>query len=60
MEEISASINNLHNNIGDVVDGYHDINEITEALVQASEPEEEEIEEEKSGRKDKKVQINLS
>ena len=60
MEEISASINNLHNNIGNVVEGYHDINEITEALVQASEPEAEETEEEKSGRKDKKVQINLS
>lgn len=60
MEEISASINNLHNNIGNVVEGYHDINEITEALVQASEPEAEETEEEKAGRKDKKVQINLS
>ena len=60
MEEISASINNLHNNIGNVVEGYHDINEITEALVQASEPEAEETEEEKAGRKDKKVQSNLS
>lgn len=60
MEEISASINNLHNNIGNVVEGYHDINEITEALVQASEPEAEETEEERAGRKDKKVQINLS
>ncbi len=60
MEEISASINNLHNNIGNVVEGYHDINEITEALVQASEPEVEETEEEKAGRKDKKVQSNLS
>lgn len=37
MEEISSSINELHGNIDSVVEGYHDINEITESLVNASE-----------------------
>ena len=60
MEEISASINNLHSNIGNVVDGYHDINEITEALVQASEPEAEEEDDDLPKKKLKKVKIDLS
>lgn len=37
MEEISTSIMDLHGNIGFVVEGYQDINEITESLVNASE-----------------------
>ena len=41
MEEISSSIMDLHGNIGSVVEGYHDINEITESLVQASEVDSE-------------------
>ena len=60
MEEISASINNLHSNIGNVVDGYHDINEITEALVQASESEAEEEDDDLPKKKLKKVKIDLS
>lgn len=37
MEEILSSIIDLKGNIGSVVEGYHDINEITESLVSASE-----------------------
>ncbi|MDD6037359.1 MAG: methyl-accepting chemotaxis protein [bacterium] len=37
MEEILSSIIDLKGNIGSVVEGYHDINDITEALVSASE-----------------------
>lgn len=41
MEQISTNIMNLHGNIGSVMEGYHDINEITAALVSASEREDE-------------------
>lgn len=42
MEEISSSITDLHGNIDSVVEGYQDINEITESLVSASEADAEE------------------
>lgn len=41
MEEISSSIMDLHGNIGSVVEGYHDINQITESLVDASNQDQE-------------------
>lgn len=57
MEEITSSIMDLHGNINHVVEGYNDINEIAEALVQASEvgneEEEEELEKEKRHRRSK-------
>lgn len=60
MEEISASIGTLHGNIGNVVDGYHDINEITEALVSASESDADDSDEESpASRKEKKQSIEL-
>ncbi len=37
MEEISVSISNLNGNIGNVVAGYNDINDITASLVEVSE-----------------------
>lgn len=37
MEQIAASINNLNENIGEVVVGYNDINDITTSLVEVSE-----------------------
>lgn len=37
MEEISSSISDLHGNIDQVIDGYHDINDITGSLVRATE-----------------------
>lgn len=39
MEEITSSILDLHGNIGSVVEGYQDINEITISLVDASRQE---------------------
>ncbi len=44
MEEISSSILDLHGNIGSVVEGYQDINDITIALVDVS-TQEEQVEE---------------
>lgn len=41
MEEISSSIMDLHGNIGSVVEGYQDINDITESLVETSSQEQE-------------------
>lgn len=41
MEEISSSIMDLHGNIGSVVEGYHDINDITVELVDASSTEQD-------------------
>ena len=39
MEEISSSIHDLHGNIGSVVEGYQDLNDITNDLVDVSSPE---------------------
>lgn len=39
MEEISSSITNLQDNIGQVVTGYQSINQITNELVEASREE---------------------
>ena len=39
MEEISSSITNLQDNIGQVVTGYQSINQITNELVEASKEE---------------------
>lgn len=44
MEEISSSIMDLHGNIGSVVEGYQDINDITESLVEVSTQDESETE----------------
>lgn len=41
MEEISSSIMDLHGNIGSVVEGYQDINDITESLVDVSSQDDE-------------------
>lgn len=43
MEEISCSIMDLHGNIGSVVEGYQDINDITESLVVVSSQDEGEV-----------------
>lgn len=45
MEEITSSIMDLHGNIGSVVEGYHDINEITVSLVDVSNQDQEQTEE---------------
>lgn len=57
MEEISSSIMDLHGNIGSVVEGYQDINDITASLVEASSPDKEEDDEETKRRRGIKALI---